>query len=278
MENKTIINMPSAVREKNPLVHCITNYVTVNDVANMLLACGASPVMADAAEEAADITAISSSTLINIGTLNKRTVESMKAAGIKANEMHHPVVLDPVGAGASEYRTNTVFELMKKIHFDVIRGNMSEIRTIADGTGTTKGVDASASDAVTEDTVIQNADFIRKLALTLETVIAVSGKIDIISDGKTVYLCRNGHEMMTKITGSGCMLGAVTAAYCGAEKDTILDSAAAAVSVTGLCGECAYKKTIASESGISSFRTNFIDAMSLITSELFLKGCRLEKI
>ncbi|HWT27027.1 MAG TPA: hydroxyethylthiazole kinase, partial [Mobilitalea sp.] len=123
------------IREKSPLVHCITNYVTVNDCANILLACGASPIMADDRLEVEEITSISNALVINIGTLNERTVDSMLAAGRKANELNHPVILDPVGAGASRLRTDTVKRLLSEVKFSVIRGNISEIKAVYNGSG-----------------------------------------------------------------------------------------------------------------------------------------------
>lgn len=143
--------MLNHVREKCPLIHNITNYVTVNDCANILLACGGSPIMADDAEEAEEITAICGGLNINIGTLNQRTIPAMHLAGKKANELGHPVVLDPVGAGASKLRTNTAKALLEDIHFTVLRGNISEIKTLALGTGGAKGVDADIADKVTKE-------------------------------------------------------------------------------------------------------------------------------
>ena len=148
------------VREKSPLIHNITNYVTVNDCANVVLACGASPIMADDQEEVAEITSICTGLNINIGTLNTRTIESMVIAGKKANELHHPVVLDPVGVGASTLRTQTALKLLKEIQFSVIRGNISEIRTLMEGTGNTKGVDADLADAVTEENLDETIELL----------------------------------------------------------------------------------------------------------------------
>ena len=139
------------VRTKSPLIHNITNYVTVNDCANMVLACGASPIMADDAAEVEEITTICGGLNINIGTLNSRTIESMLKAGKKANALGHPVVLDPVGAGASALRTETAYRLLDEVQFTVIRGNISEVKTLASGAGTTKGVDADVADRVTEE-------------------------------------------------------------------------------------------------------------------------------
>ena len=148
------------VRKNVPLVHNITNYVTVNDVANVLLACGGSPIMSDEPEDVKEITSICGGLNINIGTLSKRSIEGMFAAGERANELGHATLLDPVGAGASTLRTNTAVELMEKIRFDVIRGNISEVKTLAQGSGTTKGVDADVTDAVTEENLEEGIAFI----------------------------------------------------------------------------------------------------------------------
>ncbi len=277
--NKTeLAEILNLVRSGKPLVHCITNYVTVNDVANMVLACGASPVMADDSAEAADITALCNATLINIGTLNARTVESMVAAGVRANGVSHPVVLDPVGAGASKFRTDTTFMLLDKIRFSVIRGNSSEIKTIARGTGTTQGVDADTADSVTDENLSHSVELVKRLAEKTGAVIAMTGAIDIIADAQSAYICRNGHPMLGSITGSGCMLSAVAAAFCGASSDKILEASAVAVSAMGLCGETAYRETCAGGEGTGSFRTRLLDAMSLLVPVQFEKGCRLEKV
>ena len=152
------------VRKKYPLVHNITNYVTANDCANILLACGASPIMADEIDEVEDIASICSALNINIGTLNKRTIESMIRAGKKAEQLNHPVILDPVGAGASDLRTVTARRLMDQIHFAVIRGNISEIRTLSGSSAATQGVDADVADKVTEDKIDEAVSFARKFS------------------------------------------------------------------------------------------------------------------
>jgi hydroxyethylthiazole kinase len=264
------------VATKTPLVHCITNYVTVNDCANILLACGASPIMADDTGEVEEITSICTALDINIGTLNERTIPSMHKAGQKANELFHPVVLDPVGAGASLLRTNTAHELLNAIHFAVIRGNISEIKAVAQGNGTTKGVDADVSDAVTEDILEEAIQFAKKLSAKTGAVIAITGAIDIVADEKKAYVIRNGNALMSKITGTGCMLTAVIAGYCGANPDQILDATAAAVCVMGLCGELAYQKLQKTDGGISTYRTYLIDTMSKMTSNLLNGGIKIE--
>ena len=149
------------VRAKTPLVHNITNYVTVNDVANILLACGGSPIMSDEPEDVADITSICGGLNLNIGTLNQRSIEGMFRAGHRAKELQHPILLDPVGAGASALRTNTALRIMDELQPTVIRGNISEIKTLAFGSGTTKGVDADVADAVTDETLDSAVAFVK---------------------------------------------------------------------------------------------------------------------
>ena len=168
------------VRAKTPLVHNITNYVTVNDVANVLLAAGGSPIMSDDADDVEDITSICGGLNINIGTLNKNTIPSMFLAGKKANELGHIVLLDPVGAGASRLRTDTANRLMREVRFDAVRGNISEIKTLCTGSGTTKGVDADAVDAVTEANLDDGVALVKAFARQAGCIIAVTGAIDLV--------------------------------------------------------------------------------------------------
>ena len=179
------------VRKKVPLVHNITNYVTVNDVANILLACGGSPIMSDEPRDVEDITSICGGLNINIGTLNKRSIKGMKIAGAKAQELGHVILLDPVGAGASALRTNTAAQLMEKIRFTVIRGNISEIKALALGSGTTKGVDADISDAVTEENLDDAIRFVKAFAAKTGAVVAVTGAIDLVADAQRCFVIRN---------------------------------------------------------------------------------------
>lgn len=264
------------IEDKKPLVHSITNYVTVNDCANILLACGASPIMADDSEEVEEITSLCSATVINIGTLNKRTIEAMLLAGKRASIMGHPVILDPVGAGASGFRTKTVFELTKNVQFSVIRGNISEIKTVYAGSGTTKGVDADVKDRVNEENLDEAIRFAKELSQRLCSVIAITGAIDIVADTEKAYVIRNGHPMMSNITGTGCMLSCLIGAYCAANKDDILDATAAAVCAMGICGELAYDKTKRTDGGTFSFRANLIDYMSKMNPALLNGGIKIE--
>ncbi len=263
------------VRQKSPLIHCITNYVTVNDCANMLLACGGSPIMADDPEDAVEITAICGGLNINIGTLNRRTIPAMFAAGKRVNELGHPVVLDPVGAGASTLRTDTALRLLKEVRFAAIRGNISEIKTLALGDGTTKGVDADVADRVTEENLDAAVAFARNFANRAGAVIVITGAIDIAADGARAFCIHNGHPEMASITGTGCQLSALTAAFAAVNPDRPLEAAAAAVCAMGLCGEIAYQR-LTELDGNSSYRNYIIDAMYRLTPAELEKGARYE--
>jgi len=267
-------NILENVAMQTPLVHNITNYVTVNDVANIVLACGGSPIMADDLTEVEEITSICSSLVLNIGTLNARTILSMIKAGKKANELGLPVILDPVGAGASKLRTNMTFKLLEEVKFSVIRGNISEIKTIYVGSGLTKGVDAAES--IEDENINEIIQLTKDLSIGTGAVIATTGATDLVVHHEKAYIIKNGHPMMSKITGSGCMLSAVIGAYCGANPEQLIDSTAAAVCVMGLSGELAYQKTIATGGGTSSFRTHLIDYVSKLDSSLLKEGMKIE--
>ena len=263
------------VRNTCPLIHNITNYVTVNDCANIVLACGASPIMADDKEEVAEITALCAGLNINIGTLNSRTIDSMLIAGKAANALHHPVVFDPVGAGASKLRTETAYRLLEEVQFAVIRGNISEIKTLASGAGTTKGVDADVADRVTEDDLSEVVAFAKAFAAKTGAVIAITGAIDIVADGETAYCIRNGHPMMSSITGTGCQLSAMTAAFVAANPNESLKAAAAAVCAMGLAGELAHRR-LSPMDGNSTYRNYIIDAIYHLTPAQLEEGANYE--
>ena len=265
----------SNVREKSPLIHNITNYVTVNDVANIILACGGSPIMSDDEGEVEEITSICNGLNINIGTLNKNTIPSMFLAGQKANELGHKLLLDPVGAGASALRTNTALELLKKVKFDVIRGNISEIKTLAIGSGTTKGVDADVNDAVTDENLEKSIAFAKDFASKTGAVIAITGAIDLVCNAEKCYVIRNGRAEMGKITGTGCQLSGMTAAFITANPDNILEASAAAVSAMGLAGQIAWKKMQDGE-GNSTYRNRIIDAIYNMTGKELDEGAVYE--
>ncbi len=263
------------VRTKSPLVHNITNYVTVNDVANVLLAAGGSPIMSDDADDVEDITSICGGLNINIGTLNKNTIPSMFLAGKKANALGHIVLLDPVGAGASRLRTDTANRLMQEVRFDAVRGNISEIKTLCTGSGSTKGVDADAVDAVTEANLDDGVALVKAFAKQTGCIIAVTGAIDLVSDGERCWCIRNGRAEMSRITGTGCQLSALMTAFLVANPDHKLDAAAAAVCMMGLAGEIGWANMQPGD-GNSTYRNRIIDAIFNMTGDALEEGAKYE--
>lgn len=263
------------VRKNVPLVHNITNYVTVNDVANILLACGGSPIMSDEPEDVEDITSVCGGLNINIGTLHQSSIEGMLLAGKKANELGHPVLLDPVGAGASRLRTDTALRIMEEIKLTVIRGNISEIKTLAYGSGTTKGVDADVADAVTEETLNDAIAFVKNFARKTSCIIAVTGAIDLVSDGEICYVIRNGRPEMGKITGTGCQLSGMMTAYVTANQKKPLEADASAVCIMGLAGEIGWSRMQEGD-GNATYRNRIIDAVYQMTGEDLERGAKYE--
>lgn len=265
MDLKTDIGRIFAHTQSHPqLVHNITNYVTVNDCANVLLAMGSSPIMADDPREVTEITKLCTALVINIGTLNAGTIDSMLKAGGAANEAGRPVVLDPVGAGASRLRTETAQKLVERVHFAAIRGNVSEIMTLAGQAAHTQGVDAADEDKINTANLTAVSAVARRLALELDTVVVISGAIDIITDGETTITVENGHPDMSRISGTGCMLSAMTAAYLAANPlEPVLACTATAVAM-GLAGERAVRRVRENALGTGSLRTYIIDEISLL--------------
>ncbi|MBU3075765.1 hydroxyethylthiazole kinase [Clostridium estertheticum] len=258
--NNKIIKLLDDLRERTPLVHQITNYVTVNDCANITLAIGGSPVMADDINEVLEMVSLSSSLVINIGTLNSRSVESMIKAGKRANELKIPVILDPVGAGATSYRTEVCKRIISEVRLAVIRGNLSEIKTIYGIDTITRGVDASESFDVSGDEFTKTKEMARKFAVKFVTVVAITGEVDIITDGKTLYTTSNGHKMMSRVTGTGCMCTAVIGCYLGAGENNLIAALAGVVSM-GIAGETAYERLDKRIEGSGTFRVKMIDVM-----------------
>lgn len=257
-------------REIKPLVHQITNYVTVNDCANITLAAGASPIMADDIRESADITAVSSALVINIGTLNERSVPSMLAAGRMANALKIPIVFDPVGAGASRLRNETVKTILGELKIAVLRGNLSEISFVAGLKAAARGVDTAPADA--DYSTVRVAE---KASRLYGCVTAVTGAVDIMTNGKQTVAVSNGHAMLAKVTGTGCMTSALTGVYCGVTADH-LAAAVCAVASMGIAGEEAFKK--AGALGTGSFRTALLDAISLLDQKAFEARVKLNDV
>ena len=265
------------VRATCPLVHCITNYVTVNDCANVLLGCGGSPIMSDEPDDVAEITSICGGLVLNIGTLNQRSIAGMRAAGARAAELGHPIVVDPVGAGASSLRTRTACELIDTLPVTVVRGNMSEVKAVAGAASATRGVDVNPDDAVTEANLAQSAGFARELAARLDSVVAITGAIDIVADAERAVAIRNGVPMMGKITGAGCMLSAITGAYVTANPNDVLTATVAAIAGEGLAGQVAARR-MGELDGNGSFRTYLLDAICAMSAEQLEAGALIEEL
>ncbi|MDD5600413.1 MAG: hydroxyethylthiazole kinase [Actinomycetota bacterium] len=249
-----------------PLIHHITNWVTIYDCANVVRATGGLPVMAHAPEEVEQMTSISGALVLNIGTLTVSLVKSMILAGKKANEKNIPVVLDVVGAGATDLRTGKANEILNEVSVSILKGNSSEIGTIAGVKAETRGVEAIS---VTGDPI----EIAKKLALEKNLTVVITGKEDIISNGKDVYICKNGHPMMGCFVGSGCMASSVIGTFAAVEKDYAIASANA-LSLFGIAGELAAKTA----KGPASYKTNLVDEIFNINESKIRKMTRLEKI
>ena len=265
-----------AVRRRRPLIVCITNFVTVNDCANALLAVGASPIMSDEPADVADIQALCASLVVNIGTLNAHTIEGMHVACATAAELGHPIVLDPVGAGASGLRTSTAAALLDRYPVSIVRGNMSEVKALAGGAGTTHGVDVCPDDVVTEQNLEASAAFARQFAESSGAVVAITGPIDIVADASRAYALRNGSPWQGRITGAGCMLSCLTGAFAAVSED-MLGAAMGAVGAMGVAGEEAEGR-MKSHDGNATYRRRLIDALCTMDPMSCARGIEHEEV
>lgn len=237
------------LRDKKPLIHNITNFVVMNYTANVLLAAGASPVMAHAQEEVEEMAAIAGAVVLNIGTLSHDWIESMIKAGWKANRMNIPIILDPVGSGATTFRTESVRRIINELSISVIRGNASEVLSIARRESGTKGVDSA-------HTVDDASDAAIALAKDLGVTVVITGEVDLVTDGNRILRVHNGHPMMGKVTGTGCAATAVIGAFLAVDNDPVTASATA-LAYYGLSGEIGIEKA----DGPGSFMIASLDAL-----------------
>jgi hydroxyethylthiazole kinase len=258
-------SMLEKLRRERPLVHNITNYVVMNFTANTLLAMGASPVMAHAINEVEEMVSLARAFVINIGTLSEPWIEAMLKAGKKANALDVPVILDPVGSGATAMRTETFKMLTRLLKLAVVRGNASEILSIASDSVKTRGVDAAHD-------VDQAVDTAMAMAGEINSVVAITGPVDVITEGKRVVRCKNGHPLLGSVTGTGCAATTTIAAFAGVTADP-LEAAAAGLAFFGLAGELAAARA----SSPGSFMVALIDALYEITPSEFQSGARLEE-
>lgn len=254
------------MRKRRPLVHHITNYVTVNDCANMAICAGAAPVMADAKEEMDDMVGIASALVLNIGTLNSGQVDSMLIAGHAANRRGIPVIVDPVGAGATAYRTATVQRLLDELDVAILKGNAGEIATMAGSEAKVVGVD---SHGVSGDP----AEICRDYAESLGCTVVMTAPVDIISDGRNTFIVENGHPLMESVSGTGCMASTVVAGFSTVCEDHAFSSASA-LAAFGLAGEMAATRS----QGPMSFKAALFDSMAALDAENLSANARIRRL
>ena len=267
-------NIIERVRLVKPRVHCITNYVTANDCANILLACGASPIMADCPEESAEITSLCSALVVNLGTPDPQRLEAMLISGKKANELDIPVIFDPVGAGASHFRTDFALKFLREVRLSIIRGNLSEIRSLAGMSSNRHGVDTT--DIISDTSIQSAAKLAGELSLKTGAVIAITGETDIVVDSSSAYCIHNGNPIMSSITGCGCMLSALMGAF-SAVSDAMLKAAIEAVTAMDVCGQVAAEQLLPHE-GNASCRNRLIDAVYRLNAEALTSSADIKKM
>ena len=241
------------IRERKPLVHQITNYVVMNETANATLALGALPVMAHAREEVEEMVALAGALVLNIGTLSPQWIEAMLVAGKAANAAGVPVVLDPVGAGATRYRTDTAKRLLSEVDVAVVRGNQGEVATLVGVAAEVRGVESIGGGG-------EPAELARAAARTLEVIASVTCPVDHVSDGEQVLAIANGHELLASVTGTGCMSSAMTGCFLAAKPGAPLEAAAEALAAFGLAAEDAAREA----QGPGSFHMRLYDALAAL--------------
>jgi hydroxyethylthiazole kinase len=251
-----------ALRERKPLVHQITNYVVMNETANATLALGALPVMAHAREEVEEMVGLAGALVLNIGTLSPHWVDAMLLAGKAANARGIPVVLDPVGAGATSYRTETALRLLDEVDVTVLRGNVGEVATLVGVEAEVRGVESIAAGG-------EAADLARRAAHALDLVSSVTGAVDHVSDGETVLAVANGHELLAAVTGTGCMSSAITGCFLAVAG--AFDAAVAALVAFGVAGEDA----ASAAKGPGSFHVGLYDALAALDPETLDERARI---
>jgi hydroxyethylthiazole kinase len=243
----------AAIRERRPLVHQITNFVVMNETANATLALGALPVMAHAREEVEEMAALASALVINIGTLAPHWVDAMLLAGATASARGIPVVLDPVGAGATRYRTETARRILDEVDVTVLRGNAGEVATLVGIEAEVRGVESIGAGG-------EPAELAREAALALGVVASVTGPVDHVSDGERSLAVANGHELLAAVTGTGCMSSAITGCFLAARPEAPLEAAAEALAAFGVAGEDAAREA----RGPGSFHVGLYDALAAL--------------
>lgn len=259
------------VRTQNPLVHNITNIVVAPFTANGLLALGASPFMAYAHEEVADVAKMSGAVVLNIGTLDEKVVEAVRLAGQSANSNNVPVVLDPVGAGATAYRTETVQMLVRELRLTVLRGNVAEVANVIGERWSIKGVDAGQGEG-------DRIGIAQRAAQKLGCVVVITGREDVITDGQTTFLTNNGHVLLTQVTGAGCLLSSIIGAFAAIAKpgDDLLSSVVEALVFYGVAAEIAAERI--ADLGPGSFQIELLNQLAQVTPDVLAQRAQVHRI
>jgi hydroxyethylthiazole kinase len=266
----TIAKLLEVVKQQHPLIHHLTNYVTARDCANVVLALGGSPVMADDLSEVAEMVSMASALVINLGTLTNRTIPSMFLAGKKANAEKIPVILDPVGAGATSLRTRTAIQYLETVQVQVLRGNFSELKSLL-------GLKASIRGVESQDETGDRMEIVQLLANRFHCLVAMTGAIDFVTDGTRVAKIANGHSWLTRITGAGCMTSSLIGCFCGVTSE-VYQAACAGLLVMGLAGEKAYRTVESYQQGIGSFQIRLMDYIDQMTPQMLLEDSKLEEM
>ena len=263
-----LLQIRQSVKSKKPLIHYITNQISINDCANMILAVGAKPIMAEHPLEVSEITAVSKSLGVNLGNITDNKIKSMLISGKTAYENKISQVIDLVGVGCSKLRLDYARKFISECHPNVIKGNMSEIKAIYGIKSSAKGIDVGACDIITEQNFDENIKIITRLSMETGSVVAATGVVDIISNGTYTYIISNGCEMLSMITGTGCMLTGIIASYISS--GNILEGTVLAVALMGICGELSQNVK-----GTGSFRNELIDNMFSISDNIIIKKIRI---
>ena len=264
------------VKKVQPIVHCITNYVTANDCANVTIAVGGIPIMADEPREVEEITEHCQALMINLGTINERTVKAMLLAGKQANKQHISIVIDTVGVGTSVFRNKTIATLLRELNFAVIKGNISEMKFLGGQITSVNGVGANSDDTVTEENLADNVKFAMNLSAMAGSVVAITGNINIIANRREAYVIRNGSSITMKAAGPECMCSAVMASYVGATPQNALWAAATAVGVMSVAARQAQQSVEELSLGIGSYKTLIIDYVGKMDTEVLEANIVLE--
>lgn len=273
-----IVNIKDKVMKDNPLIHCITNNITINDCANIVLSAYGKPIMAEHYKEVSDITKSANSLAINLGNITDDRMKSIMISGKTAYENKIPKIIDVVGVSCSNLRLNFAIDFIEKFKPEVIKGNMSEIKSIYGLNIKSKGIDVNKEDVTSDDNINHHINIVKELALNTSSTIVATGAIDIISNGEKTYIIENGCEELSRITGTGCMLNALIATYISS--NDIINGAILGTIVMGISGELAKIKLKKEENniGMGSFKIKLIDNISTIKDKDILEKARIREV